>query len=61
MPQRKVFVATRILAFDFELFIGVRCEKDRVTSEDIRSRQLHSLPHKDRDPLKRMFIETTYS
>jgi len=23
MPQRKIFVATRILVFDFELFIGV--------------------------------------
>jgi hypothetical protein len=26
MPQRKVFVATRILVFDFELFIGGLCE-----------------------------------
>jgi hypothetical protein len=27
MPQRKVFVATRILALDFELFIGALFEK----------------------------------
>ena len=26
MPQRKFFVATEILVFDFELFIGDRCE-----------------------------------
>jgi hypothetical protein len=26
MPQRKFFVATGILVFDFELFIGGRCE-----------------------------------
>jgi hypothetical protein len=26
MPQRKFFVATRILVFDFELFIGGRCD-----------------------------------
>jgi hypothetical protein len=28
MPQRKVFVATGILALDFELFIGGRVQKD---------------------------------
>jgi hypothetical protein len=26
MPQRKLFVATEILVFDFELFIGDRCD-----------------------------------
>ncbi len=28
MPQRKYFVATGILVFDFELFIGGRVQKD---------------------------------
>jgi hypothetical protein len=27
MPQRKVFAATGILVFDFELFIGDLCKK----------------------------------
>jgi hypothetical protein len=27
MPQRKYFVVTRILVFDFELFIGERSQK----------------------------------
>jgi len=36
MPQRKVFVATGILVFDFELFIGERVKKKGVTSEDER-------------------------
>jgi hypothetical protein len=26
MPQRKFFVATGIVVFDFELFIGGRCD-----------------------------------
>jgi hypothetical protein len=26
MPQRKLFVATQILLFDFELFIGGYCD-----------------------------------
>jgi hypothetical protein len=30
MPQRKVFVATRILVFDFELFIGGRREMTKA-------------------------------
>jgi hypothetical protein len=30
MPQRKFLVATEILVFDFELFIGGRREKERA-------------------------------
>jgi hypothetical protein len=30
MPQRKFFVAIRILVFDFELFIGGRLQKLRA-------------------------------
>jgi hypothetical protein len=30
MPQRKFFVATGNLSFDFELFIGARVEKRRA-------------------------------
>jgi hypothetical protein len=44
MPQRKFLVATEILVFDFELFIGGLWEKSRVTSEDERSRQIAELP-----------------
>jgi hypothetical protein len=29
MPQRKFFVATEILLFDFELFIGARLQKQK--------------------------------
>jgi hypothetical protein len=29
MPQRKFFVATGIIVFDFELFIGGRVQRDK--------------------------------
>jgi len=32
MPQRKIFVATRILVFDFELFISERRQMGKVDS-----------------------------
>jgi hypothetical protein len=32
MPQRKYFVATGIIVFDFELFIGGVVQKQRATS-----------------------------
>ncbi len=41
--SKKISWATEILVFDFELFIGGRCEKGSVTFEDRGSRQLHKL------------------
>jgi hypothetical protein len=42
--KKKFFLATEIIVFDFELFIGGQREKRRVTSEYDRSRQPHNLP-----------------
>jgi len=35
MPQRKIFVATGILVFDFELFIGELCPQVIVLQRDL--------------------------
>jgi hypothetical protein len=34
MPQRKFFVATEIIVFDFKLFIGGRGQKQRADSDN---------------------------
>ena len=36
MPQRKYFVATRILVFDFELFIGELIKSEKANNNSLK-------------------------